>query len=68
MPPVDSFFLDKKGTKKSRPVEICLLVRPLAGEASEIPEKNIFLRNFFDFSETANFKMAEINNNIFNNS
>jgi hypothetical protein len=47
------------GDRPGRPY-ICLLVRPLAGAASEIPEKNIFLRNFFIYFWTANFKMAEL--------
>jgi hypothetical protein len=52
------FLLDQKGPKNQGPIEICLFVRPLAGAAFEIPEKNIFFRNFFICSEAANFKMV----------
>jgi hypothetical protein len=43
-----------------RPKSRQRVVGPLkfAGAASKIPEKNIFLRDFFDCSPTANFKMA----------
>ena len=49
LPPAGSFFLDKKGTKKSRPN------RNLSEHPQKLRKKNIFLRNFFGRSETTIF-------------
>ena len=37
MPPAGSFFLDKKGTKKSRPIEICLISLRNSGKTKTRP-------------------------------
>jgi hypothetical protein len=62
------FFLDKKVGKKSRPDRNLSACPPVAGPASDIPEKNIFRRNFFGCSESTNFRMAELKKKIINNS
>ncbi len=51
-----------RNLKKSRPLEICLLVRPLAGAASEIPEKFHFSTEFLNLLQDGKFQNGEYKN------
>jgi hypothetical protein len=55
MPPAGSFFLDKKGTKKSRPIEICLSSLRNSG-------KKYFSAEFFRLLYSGKFQNGRLKN------